>query len=445
MIRVICRCSYSWEVPDDQAGLPAQCARCGMLLDVPGLGDVNSLEGDGTYKLDQPVQPAVNSHLHDLTRVYHPGRTLKDGTEIDLRGTRGSPPPIPLAAGPADPVPVDRPRYDPETGELIQPLGIGKGNEPPAIAPESIPVAHKVINYNVSREALEGSPHGWGVFTALFNPVNVIVMAILAFAHLFWMVSAIVGLAIYLFLPVPIVFLMTLLGHYSVVLEETGPNERDDLPRPLRNVNLYDDLFAPFVQITASLFLSYWPIATLLALNAQAAYAGSSLPFPHALYPLLACFLAGSVVFPAVFLTIVTSDNVLNLRPDRVFSIIRRLSPRYFLLSILWALAAGCYLMGLLGMLLNFASLFTPGVGGQLLSHGYVAYPLLLAGIYLGHAFCWLLGLEYRCFNHEFAWTAQVHHRLPTAVAAPKVHPKLAAAEEKARERAARRPRPEIR
>ena len=188
MIRIACRCKNTLDLPDDQAGLTAQCPRCGNLLDVPLLSDLHSLERDGTYKLDSPT--LEQSKLDELTEVYYPGRVHKDGREIDLRGPVEAPEIVPLAGDEEEAPPRDRPKYDPESGELVQPLGLEKPIKPASSA--QLPEARRVIDYNVSAGALEGAPHGLGVFVALFSPLNVVVMAIIFLLHLLLVMGIVV-------------------------------------------------------------------------------------------------------------------------------------------------------------------------------------------------------------------------------------------------------------
>jgi len=122
MIQVPCRCKHVLELADDQAALAVQCPKCGLLVDVPQLSDMDQIETDGTYRLGERSVPGKCMDLHKLAHIYYPGRVLSDGTEIDLRGPvdpEDAPPPT------DEDVPRERPRYDPETGELVMPLGGG--------------------------------------------------------------------------------------------------------------------------------------------------------------------------------------------------------------------------------------------------------------------------------------------------------------------------------
>jgi hypothetical protein len=55
------------------------------------------------------------------------------------------------------------------------------------------------------------------------------------------------------------------------------------------------------------------------------------------------------------------------------------------------------------------------------------AWPLLVGGIYLMHAFCWYLGLAYRKYHEKFPWVFQRHIPQDTT---RRHHPNLAEAME---------------
>ncbi len=397
MIRIPCRCRHALELPDDKAGLSVQCPACGLLVDVPRLGDLPNIDADGT--------------------------------EIDLRGPVE---PIPLADPEPDPEPISsvKLKYDPETGELIEALDLHEPEQPAPAPAEAIPVAKQVIDYSLTRESLDNTPHGHGVFASLFLPVNLVVMFIMLVAHVLLPVAAVVAYFLPLVFFAPILLAMFIAGTYAIALEELGPGEHDELPRPLRNVNLYEDFFAPAVRCALSLLLCYWPAIVILTANHRAAAHGDDLPFPVAGPWLLGFYLAGSVLLPAVFLTVCTSGTILNLRPDRILKLIGTFSWRYPLLCIEWLIASASYLLGMISL-----SIMVLG-GGSMIAAPYVAIPSLMCGIYFAYAFCWHLGLHYRHHWREYPWILQQHERRSVAIRQPRLHPKLAAADQKAAQRA---------
>ena len=439
MIEFPCRCKYSFQVPDAQAGLSVQCPQCGLLVDVPNVGDKGRIEPDGTYSLDTLAEPLPDNALHNLALVYYPKRQLPDGTEIDLRGPIE---PVSLASFPADdPVPKDRPKYDPETGELLPPLDLQQLPVPTPAGP--IPQATRLIDYSQSSDTIDRTPQG-SVFGALFLPSNLFVMLIILGAHLIltalligvFYVSAITAAVsgswhFSLLVMFPVLVLMLIAGHYAITLEEVGRGEMDDLPRVLRNVQLYDDYLVPAGRTALALLLCYWPAIIILQMNYSSAEAGTMLPFPMAGRWLLAIFVLGSIFLPAVFLTICTSGTLLNMRPDRVIGLMLQMGVRYVLFVLQWLLASAVYLLGTLMMLAWFV-----GVSDVWYAKPYASFPMLVAGIYLTFAFCWHLGLHYRRHWQSYPWIMQYHEHRTITIVRPKAHPSMPAALAKTAKRA---------
>ena len=448
MIRFSCRCSQVVELSDDMAGLSTQCPKCGLLLDVPTLSDAGAIDADGTYRLDNRPTPKINEHLQELTTVYFPGRHRSDGTDIDLRGTVGPakppPEPAPPAQAAAPPTPNQRPKYDPETGELLVPVDINQ----PAVAIDysNLPTARRVIEYSATTHRAHPFIPDLGVFTHLLEPVNLIVLGVMFVMHLALILFAIVSSYIIVIYFAPIALVVLLIGHYAMLVEEMGPNERDELPRPLRNVHFYDDFVAPFVHMVSSLLLCYWPSFIIIFANLTAAANNNPFPFPHTRDLHLAIFLIGSLAFPATLQTICTSGNILNLRPDRIWGIIRCTSLRYLPIVLLWIVAITSCLAGQWAVAFYWASLFIPKSPPlPLIAQPFIAYPLLILGIYLLHAFGWVLGQEYQRSHPFYPWILQQHIRTTEPVQEPILHPKLSAAEQAAQQRAAKRAKSQIR
>ena len=433
MIEFPCRCKYLFKMPDAQAGLSVQCPQCGLLVDVPNVGDKGRIEPDGTYSLNTLAEPLPDHALEDLTLVYYPKRQLPDGTEIDLRGPVE---PVSLASFPApadEPLPKDRPKYDPETGELMPPLDLQQIS-PPTPA-QALPQATRVIDYGRSRDVLESTPHG-SVFVELFLPSNLFVMLIILGAHMVMaaMMTALFYLAslaamvsgtwhLSFLVAFPILFLMLIAGHYATTLEEVGRGEMDDLPRILRNVQLYEDYLVPAGRTALALLLCYWPAIMILYMNYSAAVAGDALPFPMAGRWLLGTFVLGSIFLPAVFLTICTSGTLLNMRPDRVVGLMLQMGLRYMLFVLQWLLASTIYMLGTLMMVASFV-----GIVDAWYAKPYASFSMLVAGIYLTFAFCWHLGLHYRQHWQSYPWVMQYHEHRTTTIVRPKAHPQMPAA-----------------
>lgn len=407
MIHFSCRCRTQLQAPDNHAGLSMQCPSCGLLVDVPTMAEKDLIAPDGTYQLEQPLVQDSQQHLDELKLIYYPGRHLSDGSEIDLRGSVAPEPGRADISGPPSPDPL-RPKYDPDTGELIEPLALdGPGSSSSLSIPEATPIpqARRIINYNVSSQALEGVPHGMAIFAALFQPVNLFVMGIILAAHLLLVVSAVVTSVLPMMFVSGVFLLMFIGGHYVNVFEEIGPCDRDELPRPLRNVNPFDDFLFPAARMLLTLILCYWPLSVvhIPPPDEFLAHPGiKSLIWP-ALWVLL-----GGWFFPAVFLTICASGAIGNARPDRILRLMLGGGWRYAGLAIIWIAASAIYLLGSALTITAALLSFLPGPS-PILFRSAVVLPVLSLGIYLMHAFCWFLGMYYRRHWEEFPWAAQVH------------------------------------
>jgi hypothetical protein len=102
---------------------------------------------------------------------------------------------------------------------------------------------------------------------------------------------------------------------------------------------------------------------------------------------------------------------VYNLRPDRVITVIGRCGTRYFLIVGVWAVTVLMYSTGHWGTVAHAISLMSRPGAVTLPVAPWLAYSLLLGGIYLMHYFCWQVGLLYREHHGEFPWILQQHVR----------------------------------
>ena len=159
----------------------------------------------------------------------------------------------------------------------------------------------------------------------LLRPVNLFVMFVIFFEHVLLNIVLMCPSGIAMLLLAPAMMLFILLAHYGCVVDEIGPEDRDELPRPLRSLGWSDDLWGPFKATMAALVLSYLPVFILLPI----AIAGHTLPLPGILAA-GAFALGGSFFFPAIFLTTTTSGTALNLTPGRVMAVISRCGSGYF-------------------------------------------------------------------------------------------------------------------
>jgi hypothetical protein len=427
-------------VADDLAGTELQCPKCGLLTDVPTLSDLGSFADEGTYRMDAGGPVAVDpSRMSDLGIIYAKSKFDEHGNEIDLRtlpaGRRADDvldesDAVADDQGELELKPVEgeqpdtttRPKYDPETGELIRPLEV-RVDPVRDVNPASIPVAKPAINYAGGELAKRINPLTAAV--ELFLPVNFFVMTVVFIAHAFNAMVFIAAAGLFFLWPVLVMLQGLILSHYGNVIDDTGRNDTDDLPRPLRNLDLYDDLWSPFTQMFGGIMIAYVvPLTILLAI-------GQFTGIPR-IFMWLTGGMFGTALAPAILLTTNTSGSTFNLRPDRVMSVIRACGPHYFIVTLLWAVTCPVYALGWLGSCLALLNAFI-GIGGaealgslmennfgvprgitdNLLMNWLMVLPALAIGIYLMHYFCWYLGLLYKAHHEEFDWVLQRHDRDP--------------------------------
>ena len=402
------------EVPDDRAGVSLQCPLCRRLVDVPHLSDLGHLTDDGSYKIDELELREEPERLPELYRAFAPTRVDESGNDIDLRH---NPDRIQRPVQDDDVLemiedgPKLPPKYDPVTGELIREIEI-KDDGRRKVDPSAIPMAQAVINYATGDTAKRFS--GWKIIPELFKFQNAFVMMIIFVVHVFlqiMMFPLLVG--IWIILPGFFFLVGALIAHYANVVGDIGPDNKDELPRPGRDLSWYDDLWNPFIQSSLALGLCYGPLAFIghLPPNMRLAFAGTIL-------------IIGTVAFPAIYLTTTTSGTVMNLAPDKLLRVISTLGIHYFFAVGLWVLSAFVYMLGIGGTLMALSTLLddsgtspvtttAPAMGWTwgFASPWLVSYPLLVIGIVMMHAFCWYIGLQYREYYENFDWYLQRHHK----------------------------------
>ena len=417
MIRFVCTCGHRLEVDDDQAGGSLQCPACGLLTDVPNLSDLKSFTEDGTYRLDADRGPIVDDpdRLDELGLIYSKDKRDEEGNEIDLRTLPGGRPFHPEDAHEAAEEELElkpreedvgaRPKYDPETGELIRPLEVRRDAERD-VDPASIPVAKAALSYAASDLSKRVGP--LKIAVELFMPMNLVVMFFVFCAHVLVGLIFITSWILFFLVPALVIVLCLILAHYGNVIDDMARNEQEDLPRPLRDLDFYDDLWSPFVAMFGGFVIAMAiPILICTAIAER-----SGLP-PEWLA--LIGGIVGTLLAPAVLLTTNTSGSSFNLRPDRLLSVVRSCGLHYVAVVVLWAVAWPLYLFGTIG--LCFALLHTFLGAGSSASGVMVTWlivlPALLGGIYLMHYFCWYLGILYKAHHAEFPWVLQRYIRDP--------------------------------
>src|SRR5439155_11430230 len=112
--------------------------------------------------------------------------------------------------------------------------------------------------------------------------------------------------------------------------------------------------------------------------------------------------IVGTILFPAVFLTMTTSGSIENLSPDRLLRVIREIGAAYILCVVYWAIAFVSYYLGFVAAFLSiYKMLFISGsLPWWMEVPIYVGYPMLIFGMFVMHGFCWYLALQYRR-HHE--------------------------------------------
>lgn len=397
MIRFPCRCGHTMEVADDLAAGDAQCPNCGLLNTVPTLNDAAvGLENDGTYTFDDDqttvAEQNARERLRSLHRAYTRNTRSADGSEIDNRVTLDE-----LAL--AGEIPLieekihERPKYDPVTGELLRPLEVQKGA---GSTEEEIPMARAAITYATGESKRTNLS---GVIHLLTSPGNLAVLGVMYLVHLF--VLGLLNFSGLIFVGVVMIFFAMLIyvgivAHFANTVDEVGPRDMDELPRPLRDLSPTEDLFGPFIQFAFAMMLAYGPVGYVTV--------KVHLPMPAQMALLSAALLWGVTSFPALLLTMTTSGSITNLRPDRLLSVARAGGgSAYVGLCLVGVVALVTYVVGTAGTLVGGAALWTRPI---------VAFPFWCLGIFLMHLFCYQLGLFYREYHRAFSWAYQRHVKL---------------------------------
>jgi hypothetical protein len=404
MIRFHCTCKHLFETDENMAGGLVQCPRCGKLNDIPTLSDLQLIAEDGTYRVGVDTPEDEANRLAELKRAFSRKRVDEYGAEIDLRPTMQD-----IQSYGAEEVPLElkdevrpgAPKYDPITGELIRPMDVRTPTAAESAIP-AMPVPQKMLKYATPDEHVV--TNGFHILRQMFTLPNLVVMLVIFMVHLF-VQATMFAMFFFILLFIPLMLIIALLiAHYANTIDETGPEVRDELPRPLRNVSWHDDMWGPFFNVMVAFGFAYVPGLACLLLD---------VPILVRVSLCVTLCLAGTLAFPAVLLTTTTSGTVLNLRPDRVWGVARVCGVAYLFMLIGWLVSFGVYLFAIVGTLAAVDTLFggSPGQGMmQVIFHWAVQYPLLLVGIYLMHAYAWYLGLQYRKHHADFPWVLQRYH-----------------------------------
>ncbi|HEV8292058.1 MAG TPA: hypothetical protein VGP94_09045, partial [Tepidisphaeraceae bacterium] len=262
------------------------------------------------------------------------------------------------------------------------------------------PTLHYEKNYQSSALAI------WKAPMLLFTPGSAVVLVIMFginFATLGVWILIGGGLIFAAFIPT-FVYMFTI-AHIANIVEETGPEEKDELPTPMRGASWYEDIWLPYWRFTVAFAVCYWPAFFVFYSRAMWLKAGplATLGISGGLA------LLGSFFFPAVLLTAIASGTYVNLRPDRVLGTIGAIGVRYLLVVLLWGGAAWLFAVGTFGgiawavnLVAFVKSIQTPPQLGLSLAE-------MAIGLYLLHMFGWVLGGLYRSCHNNFPWAFQRH------------------------------------
>jgi hypothetical protein len=394
MIDFPCTCGHLFSVPQDLAGGLIQCPKCKRLNDVPRLGELSDLDEKGMYKIGpDPSKKPDPQGIAEMATVFTRDHFDATGAPIDNRGKYT---PVPLAGDKFIP-----PKYDPFTGELVREVEIKPESAP---APEPVPTLRPaplppptIVNGMDVPTPFELFALPWKLLT----PINLIVMVFILLAHVLgqFMMMAIASFY-FLLIPFWAVLQLLMLSHFGNVIDETGPESRQELPTPLRSMSWHEDTFGPLSRVVVALLVCYGPAAMMLMSIRQ-----NPLPVALAISAILG--LAGTVLFPAAVLTAITSGSVLNQRPDRLVRTAFVCGIEYLPTMFVWVLGGTFYVGGIIGINWLGAAVLAQQYQTPAYVTWYSAYGALVLGIYLLHLLGWHLGTLYRKHHQHFPWAYQ--------------------------------------
>ena len=454
-------------MPLADAGGSVQCTACGRLRSIPELDELDAMEEDGTIRLTDGAAsdlPHTREGAAGGAAAQRPPRPVKlpglvdyprftDPSGIDRRASLEAI--LGVGAPRAEPEPARRERYDPETGELVTDLELAEpgawtapahapgprdeaaedGAEPSDVAPAphnahglqelrreqpsqrppppTLAYANTRENYVQPGRGYKPIPlhirpvHWYSIPLELFQPQNVLVLGFVLAMHL--LVQGMVLLSLVGALPLLLLaglIVLAIVAHYAIILDETGPEKRDEIPGVLRNVSISDDFLRPIWAVLTALALCFGPAA---ALGRAGGWAGA--PDGPTLAAALIALVLGTILFPATLLTAATSGTFLNLAPHRVLGVLLAAPGKYFLGVLLFLVSVALYVVAFsaLGYLTFAAAGAFALTGAQYFLAAVVGYFALMAAVYVAHAFCWLLGKIHQEHHDDFGWVLQRH------------------------------------
>ncbi len=424
-------------VADDMSGESVQCPKCGLLVDVPLLDELQNLDSDGVIKVGPRTTPDAHRDgrrrdVPSVTRKDDPSdrrMTLDEVLEVDRHVDEVNQPQI-----------RSRPLYDPLTGELIEPLQISRAERSDSVKRPSAGNANVGARPNGSRPGssvlgyargpvstdIQGKPANFlSIWFLMFAPMNVIVWVLIASIIGGSIMLSMVPLAGVLFaflLGLPII--CALMGHFGNIVDETGPVGRDELPTPLRHASIREDILDPMVSVAVAGALAFSPLLSVIAYAPR---------LPAQVY--LAFIVLGFCVLPALLITKLCSGYFMNVLPHRSLPLMWICGVWYWWSALVLMVAIIVFMLGA-AMSLSFgmrigaimiapsgSTVSTPTMFGMSYQLEMIlGTPTLFVGVFLLHAACWHLGMLYRKFYPRFPWLMQRHISTRTDVAAQLVN-----------------------
>jgi hypothetical protein len=351
MIDFPCACGTHYSLPDSMAGQSFQCDACGRLVVVPPMEDLQRIRPDGTYEMDGPPPlPVAQEQIRVATQVI---------------AVQTKPPPPPPA---------------------------------PAVKKISAPVSKPV-----APEKLEPPPPDAALYALdkMFSSRSFLVLALMTAIHVFLAFDLFfVTDRGPLFYIVPAAVIVVCLGFYSLIVQETGPGESDELPTPMRNFEFGPDIWQPFTQCAFVVFLCVMPIFF---------FGHLLLGLPGGPSLVTVFLLADVAVMPALLLTTSTGAVLENYHPAVLWRVIRLGGRPYFWATAAWVLGGALLRLGEAGFYqLPFAwSAQLPPEGSENAQSAWLAVFELPAGLFFQYYACWVLGLIWRRRHKEFGWVKQ--------------------------------------
>ena len=370
------------EVGDALAGQAVQCPRCRRLTDVPASAEeAAALLDDGTVALAKAGAKARSIFRPDDRNE----RFTLGYASADLTQGRILPSSLP---------PVESSH---RTGEALGVRMNAAPRDPLAYRQDLAQLKHPFLSLPIE----------------LFNPANMIVMGVVFVALLF---VPLLGLLTYggafplaLF---AIVLLVIYVAHYVVVVTRTGPEEESELPTPLAEISLMEDVLRPLGHLLTALAISFGP--SLLGFI----YGGWDWRHPLCIAA-VALLPVAVLCFPAVLLTVIAGVTPLNLAPHRLMKVIALGGVPYLfaalvLLPLVVVLHVGTWIAFYEAILSGFdRSLFYAVGTTSLMLSLPIAAAFLTLSVYVGHLLPFWVGRIYRLHHEAYPWLLQRHEKTP--------------------------------